>query len=221
MTQKGGMGKTTLTQLTSLHLYYQGFRVLVIDADNPQHSFEILRAQEIKKLESNELLREKFEKKGLPVMPLKKGSLVDIVTHLGQFKHSGNYDYILVDVPGTLAVDGLKELVEQLDVVLLPMEMDMKSYVSGMQTIDYVLSINPDMKLFMYWNRIKQAESEGMLTSVNKGVMEKCKITVFKKRLNDLVSIKRDTSTVFPPTQKDVLVFMNELADYRIGRIET
>lgn len=219
ITQKGGMGKTTLTQLASLHLYYHGSRVLVIDADNPQHSFAVLRAQDLEALQSNESLRAKFNEGGLPVLPLKTGVLADLQGHLHTLKHSGQYDYIFVDVPGTLAVKGLNELIKELDIVLLPMEMDMKSFVSGLQTLDYILPINPQVKLFAYWNRIKKAESEAMILDVNEAISKKHTITVLKKRLNDLVSIKRDTSTVFPPTQKDVLEFMDELADHRIGSV--
>ena len=219
MTQKGGMGKTTLTQLASLHLYYHGSRVLVIDADSPQHSFDIMRRQELEDLQSNEGLRAKFNEGGLPLLPLKTASLSNLRGHLHTLKHSGQYDYIFVDVPGTLAVEGLNELIRELDVVLLPMEMDMKSFVSGLQTLDYILSQNPKVKLFAYWNRIKKAESEAMILNVNQEIKAKCSITVLKKRLSDLVSIKRDASTVFPPTQKDVLEFMDELADNRIGTV--
>lgn len=221
MTQKGGMGKTTLTQLTSLHLYYQGYRVLVVDADSPQHSFDMIRNSEINDLKTDASFLERFIVKGLPPLPLMKGLLVDVVDSLAELKKSGNYDYIFVDVPGTLAIDGLEELVEQLDIILVPMEMDMKSFVSGLQTLDYIVPINPAAKLFLYWNRIKQKENESMIHDVNKTITDKHTITVLKKRLADLVSIKRDTSTLFPPTQKDVLSFLDELADYRIGTIQS
>lgn len=48
-TQKGGIGKTTLTVLTASYLHYvKGYNVAVVDCDAPQNSIADLRAREIK-----------------------------------------------------------------------------------------------------------------------------------------------------------------------------
>ena len=47
-TQKGGIGKTTLTVLTASYLHYvKGYNVAVVDCDAPQNSIADLRAREI------------------------------------------------------------------------------------------------------------------------------------------------------------------------------
>lgn len=48
-TQKGGIGKTTLTVLTASYLHYmKGYNVAVVDCDAPQNSIADLRAREVK-----------------------------------------------------------------------------------------------------------------------------------------------------------------------------
>jgi cellulose biosynthesis protein BcsQ len=46
-TQKGGMGKTTLTVLTASYLHYvKGYNVAIVDCDHPQHSIEDIRKRD-------------------------------------------------------------------------------------------------------------------------------------------------------------------------------
>ena len=49
-TQKGGVGKSTLTTLIASVLHYRlGYNVLIIDCDFPQHSLTNMRERDKKK----------------------------------------------------------------------------------------------------------------------------------------------------------------------------
>lgn len=164
--------------------------------------------------------RKGFNDLTLKPLEIKKAKLADLKGNLARYKASGDYDYIFVDIAGTMMMDGLDHLTGMLDVVLIPMEMDVKSFVSGFQTIDYFTEKNPALKLFMYWNRTKKSESKALMNSVDTEVRKKGNITILTSILYDSVHIKRDVSVFFPPVNTDVLQFMNELADYGIGRCE-
>ena len=48
-TQKGGVGKTTLTVLVASYLHYvKGFNVAVVDCDYPQYSIVEMRERDLK-----------------------------------------------------------------------------------------------------------------------------------------------------------------------------
>gem|GEM_PF-4399525 len=218
MTQKGGMGKTTLTMLAGVHLYYQGYRVLLIDADSPQHSLSVAQLSESRKIFGSPKLTEAFEKLPLPPIEITTIELSRLNDILPKLKVSGEYDYIFVDVTGTLNMEGLEDLSQCLDYVFVPMEMDVKSFVSGNQTVDYFHSLNSNIKLFTYWNRIKKGESVAIMNMVNEETHKKGIARNLKTILYDSVLLKRSVSAYFPSSQREFLEFMNELADNRIGQ---
>jgi cellulose biosynthesis protein BcsQ len=47
-TQKGGVGKTTLTVLAASYLHYvKGYNVAIVDCDYPQHSIVEMRERDV------------------------------------------------------------------------------------------------------------------------------------------------------------------------------
>lgn len=64
-TAKGGVGKSTFTTLFASYLYYdRAHRVVVIDADSPQHSVGALRTSEIGYIQSDAAFGKTFLRSG-------------------------------------------------------------------------------------------------------------------------------------------------------------
>jgi cellulose biosynthesis protein BcsQ len=84
-TQKGGIGKTTLTVLTASYLHYvKGYNVAVVDCDAPQNSIADLRAREIKVINESTYFKalacdhfRRVKKKAYPVVTSNAADALD------------------------------------------------------------------------------------------------------------------------------------------------
>ena len=82
-TQKGGIGKTTLTVLTASYLHYvKGYNVAVVDCDAPQNSIADLRAREIKVINESTYFKalacdhfRRVKKKAYPVVTISSSAI--------------------------------------------------------------------------------------------------------------------------------------------------
>ena len=62
-TQKGGVGKSVFSVLSASYLHYkQNYNVLFVDCDYPQSSLLKMRQRDLKRVEQDELIKEKFAK---------------------------------------------------------------------------------------------------------------------------------------------------------------
>lgn len=118
--QKGGCGKTTLSIMTASYLAYkEKQRVGVIDADG-QHSFYLARQKEQKKEEVFKEELKKYEvEKPYDVFAC---SLAETRAKLVELYKSNNYDYILVDLPGTVGDQEIYNIVCSINYIIVPFE---------------------------------------------------------------------------------------------------
>jgi chromosome partitioning protein len=124
-TQKGGSGKTTLTHMVSLALANKksGKNVLVLDADTQQ---SLVKALEDIRLNRGE--------KGLnPPYDLEYCPLTNIQDVLKE--KWGKYDYIIIDLPGTMDMEGVRTALLACDVVFLPIQPSQLDVTSAKDTI--------------------------------------------------------------------------------------
>lgn len=135
--QKGGAGKTTLTQLVATYLFSQQVKVLVIDADFPQHSFSRSRQRDLLPSSTNPDLLASLTEKGIIPYPIETMTIDELVRILPHIRTLANIDLIFLDLPGTLNVDNFALLARQIDQVIIPFELEFKSFVAGMDTIDF------------------------------------------------------------------------------------
>ena len=57
-TQKGGVGKSTLTTLVASYLYYnEGIEILAVDCDHPQHTLDTYRKHDFTVVAENPYLK--------------------------------------------------------------------------------------------------------------------------------------------------------------------
>lgn len=140
--QKGGCGKTTLSIMTASYLaYIEKKRVAVIDADG-QHSFYLARQKEQKK---EEFFLEELQKYEITepyeVFECTLGETRDKLVEL----YKSNYDYIIVDLPGTVGDKEIYNIVCCINYVIVPFEHHAPALESSLRSAVVVTKKLKDM----------------------------------------------------------------------------
>lgn len=220
-TQKGGVGKTTLTML--LATYYHttvGKPVTVIDADFPQHSFDATRRSELASIQNDEEIQSLYvtlyPEMNRELYKVYKGSLEELAMFLTDLKGRGDDELVFIDMPGTMNVKGFDRVASQLDYVILPMEADKMAFTAGLQTLDlfdrFREAKGADYEMFMLWNKYKKSENPSLMNGIENIVRERGNVEILKYRVTDSVSWKRERSTLFPTEKvKSLVEELNQL----------
>jgi chromosome partitioning protein len=214
-TQKGGVGKTTLTML--LATYYHttvGKPVTVIDADFPQHSFDATRRSELASIQNDEEIQSLYvtlyPEMNRELYKVYKGSLEELAMFLTDLKGRAEDELVFIDMPGTMNVKGFDRVASQLDYVILPMEADKMSFTAGLQTLDlfdrFREAKGADYQLFMLWNKYKKSENPSLMQGIENIVRERGNVQILEQRVSDSVTWKRERSTLFPSEKVKNLV---------------
>ena len=174
-TQKGGVGKSTLTLLTASYLYYRcGINILVVDCDR-QHSLIQIQSREKEAMTKNRFLSEKLKNtlldketgKMRKVYPIYASTINQAVTFAARkvalYAEEGTYiDVVLFDFPGSATEEGIVESLFQMDAIFIPLETDLMVVES---CIDYMMILAEGMEkhhipleerpqLYTFWNRM-------------------------------------------------------------------
>ena len=111
-TQKGGVGKSTVTALVANYVHnVLGRNVAVIDCDEPQHSIAGLRDKETVLIEKNDSLKavacEHFRKSGRKAFPIIRSNAVKALDDADKLLSEDGYkpEIVFFDLPGTLKSD--------------------------------------------------------------------------------------------------------------------
>ncbi len=214
-TQKGGVGKTTLTML--LATYYHttvGKTVTVIDADFPQHSFDATRRSELASIQNDDELQSLYvtlyPEANREMYKVYRGSLEELAMFLTGLKERGDDEVIFIDMPGSMNVKGFDRVASQLDYIILPMEADKMTFTAGLQTLDLFDKFREakgvTYELFMLWNKYKKSENAGLLDGIETIVRERGNVQILQYRVTDSVTWKRERSTLFPSSKIKGLV---------------
>ncbi|WP_170108786.1 ParA family protein [Spirosoma oryzae] len=209
--QKGGVGKTTLTMLTATYLYALGMRIMVIDADKPQHSIHKMRLKELNDLNGDAALKAVYDEKGLSPYKIIESSIDEAGNVLPIIIDSGQFDYIFLDLPGTLNVAGMSVLASHIDKLIIPMEQDQKTFASGFETVAFYRSIKPEIPIGLLWNRIKPSESKTFMKAVNDHASMNVGLHILNTVFFDRVTLKRSSSTLHPSDDELLVNFIREL----------
>lgn len=150
--QKGGAQKTTITTLfaTAVHYGIANAKVAIIDVDL-QHSLCDERRDELSSCKNDPYWINKFEKlhQGKELYPII--SVIDpvgVCEKIEELKGSG-YNFIFIDLPGTLEADGLELVYAKLNYIFVPVSSDRKSFNSSNQfifKINKVFINNPNVE---------------------------------------------------------------------------
>ena len=130
-TQKGGIGKTTLTVLTASYLHYvKGYNVAVVDCDAPQNSIADLRAREIKVINESTYFKalacdhfRRVKKKAYPVVTSNAADALDDADKMLR-EEATKPDLVFFDLPGTLKSEGVVKTLSQMDYIFAPISAD-------------------------------------------------------------------------------------------------
>ena len=113
-TQKGGVGKSTMTTLLASVLHYRlGFNVLVMDCDFPQHSLTNMRERDKRTIMQNDYHKkaamkqfQAINKKAYPIIKCKAETALEKASEY-RSQSAVVPDVIFFDLPGTANTKGV------------------------------------------------------------------------------------------------------------------
>ena len=210
--QKGGVGKTSIT--THVATYYhqvEHIPVAIFDCDFPQHSLHSIRASDIDRLQSDELLLRKAEKLGRAPYQIYPDTLMNTLPKLDAYQDKN--ELVLIDLPGTLNVDGFAGMVSRLDAAILLLEADPISFESTMHTVLAMASFGNKnggmVPTYLLWNKYDVREREERYSNLEQAAMNyfdglnaeretPLNVQFMNYRIPRSVNIQDHRSTIFP-----------------------
>ena len=116
-TQKGGMGKTTLSVLVASTLHYRrGINVAILDVDGAQLSVYNQRLREARQLQNDEEAKARLQVQsasGIQPFIIKAGNPDQVPALLAELP--GEVQLVLLDMPGNIDVDGYETAIKTVD----------------------------------------------------------------------------------------------------------
>jgi len=215
-TQKGGIGKTTLTVLTASYLHYvKGYNVAVIDCDAPQNSIADLREREVKVIAESTYFKalacdhfRQVKKKAYPVIARTAADALDDADKMLR-EEKVKHDLVFFDLPGTLKSEGVVKTLSQMDYIFTPISADRLVVESSLQfaALFYENLITTGVAktkgLHLFWTMVDGRETSE-LYDLYRHIIEGMNIPVLKTRLPDSKRFRRDLSeerkTIFRST---------------------
>ena len=218
-TQKGGIGKSTVTALAASYLHnVKGYNVAVIDCDDPQHSIHGLRERETKLIDESlyfkALACDHFRKVRKNAYPVIKSNSQDALDDADRMLVSEEVkpDIVFFDMPGTLRSDGVVKTLSQMDYIFTPMSADRFVVESTLQFAamfrDNLMTTGQAKTkgLHLFWTMVDGREKNG-LYDLYEDVIAEMGLSVLSTRLPDSKKFRRDLSeerkgvfrsTIFP-----------------------
>jgi len=141
LSQKGGVGKSTLTMMLLNVLYHLlGIKVLLLDADFPQYSILKKRQRELQIIERKPRLAKKYQSlyQDRQPYPIIQCKLADCPATIE--KHKNDYDIIFIDITGSINQPNIVDFFKSINYYFIPIFQDDLSIYSSMEL--YSILIN-------------------------------------------------------------------------------
>ncbi len=215
-TQKGGAGKTTLTVLLASYLHYAlDKNIAIIDCDYPQHSILDMRKRDISMIGSdpfyNNLAQTQFKKlnkKGYTIVDAKfETALIKAEEIMAK---DNSLDYIFFDLPGTVNVKGLIQLIVAMDYIFTPITADSVVLQSSLNFATVIneklLTANktPLKAIYMFWNMVDRRE-KSELYEMYERVIHELGIPIMETTIPDSKRFRRELNQVHRPVFRSTL----------------
>jgi cellulose biosynthesis protein BcsQ len=217
-TQKGGVGKSTLTALVANCLHnLMGYNVGVIDCDEPQNSIADTREYEMKMIEDNEQIKaaacDVFRKTRKKAFPVIRSSSERALDDADQLLAEEDLDIVMFDLPGTLKSDGVLKTLSQMDYIFVPISADRMVVESALQFVmmfrDNLMTagLAKTKALTLFWTMADGREKTDIYDRYNRA-MDEMGLTVLQTTIPDSKRYRREISeerkaafrsTIFPP----------------------
>jgi cellulose biosynthesis protein BcsQ len=216
-TQKGGAGKTTLTVLVASYLHYvKGYDVAVIDCDYPQYSIARMRERDLQVATDDDyyksLAYQQFTRLNKKMYPVIK-SLPEKASETAKaLIAKGKYDFIFLDLPGTINKDGVIHSLALMDYIFSPISADRvvmeSTLIFATRLTDTLITTGKSQikGLNLIWNMVDGRESTE-LYDVYEQIIARLGLSVLKTSLPDSKRFRRELpashravfrSTIFP-----------------------
>ena len=228
--QKGGVGKSTFATMLASYMYFrENHQVVFIDGDYPQHSTKKLRNRELERFKQDEDLMRAFSATGKEqIYPITNSQMVHVFERPAPDQPSTfekashpqiGADTIIIDTPGSVAIEGLGTILQNVDSVVVPLEPEEMSLISTAEFLAALSRIgatgtNRQVRTIAFWNKVRLRSHRDMITSQNE-LFRKAGIHVLEHTVPYSVKMKRSEtrSTIFPIDFRsfDLSAFMNEL----------
>jgi cellulose biosynthesis protein BcsQ len=203
-TQKGGVGKSTMTTLLASVLHYRlGYNVVVMDCDFPQHSLTKIRERDKKTIIQNDYHKkaalkqfQEIAKKAYPIIKCKAETALDMASEYIK-KSAVEPDVIFFDLPGTANTKGVLTTLKKMDFIFSPITADRlvvestlgftKAFLGLPQTEDN----NVKQKLWLFWNQVDGRERTGLYEAYQR-VIEKLDLSIMETRIMDSKRFRKE-----------------------------
>ena len=184
-TQKGGVGKSTMTTLLASVLHYRlGFNVLVLDCDFPQHSLSNMRERDLKTVMHNNYHKkaamkqfQTINKKAYPIIRCKAENALDkALEYISQ--SAIHWDFILFDLPGTANTKGVLTTLKAMDFIFSPITADRLVVESTLGFAKAFLQLpetdggNKDLAFWLFWNQVDGREKTNLYDAYQSVISE-------------------------------------------------
>lgn len=215
-TQKGGVGKTSVTVLLASYLHYvKGYNVAVVDCDYPQHSVMDIRSREQKLISENEHFRtvalNHFKSLGKCAYPIIECDPTEAVEAAQKLVEAEDVkpDIVLFDMPGSVRSSGVLNTLSQMDYIFTPISADRLVVESAIQFVSMfnenliTTGLAKTKEIMLYWTMVDKREKSDLYEVFAK-VFEQMGISVLQTILPDSKRFRRDLSehrkTIFRST---------------------
>ena len=204
-TQKGGVGKSTITSLLASQLHYRlGYNVLVMDCDFPQHSLSNMRERDMKTVMQNEYHKKAamkqyttINKKAYPIVKCKAEDALDKAS-----QHIENSsvipDVIFFDLPGTANTKGVLTTLKAMDFIFSPITADRLVVESTLGFTKAFLQLpetengNKNLAFWLFWNQVDGREKTSLYEAYQ-GVIDGLGLQVMNTRIMDSKRFRKET----------------------------
>ena len=218
-TQKGGIGKSTVTALAASYLHnVKGYNVAVVDCDDPQHSIHGLREHEMGLIDSSTYFKalacDHFRRIKKNAYTIVKSNAVNALDDAERMIATEDVkpDVVFFDMPGTLRSNGVIKTLSQMDYIFTPIIADRVVMESS---IKFATVINEQMistgksgikGIYLVWNMVDGREKTELYKAYDK-VCAEFALPILETYLPDSKRFRKETaaerkavfrSTAFP-----------------------
>ena len=204
-TQKGGVGKSTLTTLLASVLHYRlGFNVLIIDCDFPQHSLSKMRERDLNTVMQNpyhkKLAMKQFNtinKKAYPIIKCKAEKAIEQALEYLELV-AVIPDVVFFDLPGTANTSGVLTTLKSMDYIFSPITADrfvVESTLSFTKAFTKITEISTDQvspAVWLFWNQVDGREKTGLYDAYQQ-VCEQLGLSIMSVRITDSKRFRKES----------------------------
>ncbi|MCY1662626.1 ParA family protein [Chryseobacterium sp. SL1] len=204
-TQKGGVGKSTMTTLLASVLHYRlGFNVMVLDCDFPQHSLTGMRERDKKTIMENDYHKRAamkqfhaINKKAYPIFKCRAESALEKASEYIS-ESVVKPDIVFFDLPGTANTKGVLTTLKSMDFIFSPITADRLVVESALSFTKAFLGLpnhgggSTEQEMWLFWNQVDGREKTGLYDTYQ-NVIKELNLSVMATKIMDSKRFRKET----------------------------